>query len=59
MCYPVQCPTCGKTGWAGCGQHVEAVTRNVPTSERCVCQQRSAASKTIGSTAISPHFKTN
>ena len=22
MCYPMQCPVCGKTGWAGCGQHV-------------------------------------
>ena len=37
MCYPVQCPACGKTGWGGCGQHVDSVMSAVPTSQRCTC----------------------
>ena len=24
MCYPVSCDTCGKTTWAGCGEHIDA-----------------------------------
>ncbi|EME59266.1 MULTISPECIES: hypothetical protein [Rhodococcus] len=39
MCYPVTCPNCGKTGWDGCGQHVDAVMRTVPAPERCTCGQ--------------------
>ena len=37
MCYPVSCRACGKTGWDGCGQHVDEVMRTVPVSERCTC----------------------
>ena len=35
MCYPVTCPTCGKTTWAGCGQHVDSVMRGIPQRDRC------------------------
>ena len=35
MCRAVTCRTCGKTTWAGCGQHVDAVMRNVPRGDRC------------------------
>ncbi len=35
MCRPANCRTCGKTTWAGCGQHVDQVMRNVPASQRC------------------------
>ncbi|WP_193311440.1 hypothetical protein [Georgenia satyanarayanai] len=35
MCRPVTCPTCQKTTWAGCGEHVDDVMRDVPPSERC------------------------
>ncbi|NUR14888.1 hypothetical protein [Terrabacter sp. C0L_2] len=35
MCRPATCKTCGKTTWAGCGQHVDQVMRNVPTGQRC------------------------
>ena len=38
MCYPEKCPTCGKTGWAGCGQHVDDVMRSVPAAQRCTCK---------------------
>lgn len=30
MCYPVTCKQCGKTTWAGCGQHVASVKASVP-----------------------------
>ncbi len=35
MCRPVQCRICGKTTWAGCGEHVEQVLATVPAGERC------------------------
>ena len=35
MCRPANCRTCGKTTWAGCGQHVDQVMRNVPSGQRC------------------------
>lgn len=35
MCSAVTCRTCGKTTWAGCGQHVDQVMRRVPASQRC------------------------
>lgn len=44
MCAPVECLSCGKTTWAGCGQHVDDVMRGVPASERCVCQVGDAPS---------------
>jgi hypothetical protein len=35
MCRATTCPTCGKTTWAGCGQHVDQVMRGVPIPQRC------------------------
>ncbi|SDR93460.1 hypothetical protein [Paraoerskovia marina] len=35
MCRPVTCRSCGKTTWAGCGQHVDAVMADVPRADRC------------------------
>lgn len=35
MCYAVRCPACGKTTWAGCGAHIEAVKRQVPAGHWC------------------------
>ncbi|RKE64868.1 hypothetical protein DEU36_2100 [Microbacterium sp. AG238] len=35
MCRQVTCRTCGKTTWAGCGQHVDQVMRGVPQRDRC------------------------
>lgn len=35
MCSAVTCRTCGKTTWAGCGQHVDQVMKGVPQSKRC------------------------
>ncbi len=35
MCRAVQCKVCGKTTWAGCGQHIESVRKSVPASDWC------------------------
>lgn len=35
MCRAVTCKTCGKTTWAGCGQHIESVRKQVPASQWC------------------------
>ncbi|MGB3375624.1 MAG: hypothetical protein WBA87_10865 [Microbacterium sp.] len=35
MCRAVTCRTCGKTTWAGCGQHIASVKQSVPASQWC------------------------
>lgn len=35
MCRATTCRVCGKTTWAGCGQHVQQVKRTVPASNWC------------------------
>ncbi|MCL1922948.1 MAG: hypothetical protein FWG15_03655 [Propionibacteriaceae bacterium] len=35
MCRPVPCHVCGKTTWAGCGQHIASVKATVPTDQWC------------------------
>lgn len=35
MCRAVTCKTCGKTTWAGCGEHVDQVMKKVPAADRC------------------------
>jgi hypothetical protein len=42
MCRPVKCKTCGKTTWAGCGQHVAQVKATVPTGQWCPGHPRAA-----------------
>ena len=43
MCYPVKCEKCGKTTWAGCGQHKDMVMAKVPENERCTCKREGQA----------------
>lgn len=40
MCREARCRSCGKTTWAGCGNHVDAVMSRVPKQERCSCERR-------------------
>ena len=47
MCRPVNCNICGKTTWAGCGQHVDHVMAGVPRGNRC--QGHSDAEKAAAS----------
>lgn len=35
MCQAVTCKKCGKTTWAGCGQHVDQVMHGVSSAQRC------------------------
>jgi len=35
MCRPVTCAVCGKTTWAGCGQHIAQVKATVPPDQWC------------------------
>ncbi|TWD84347.1 hypothetical protein FB561_5534 [Kribbella amoyensis] len=35
MCRAVKCRQCGKTTWAGCGQHVAQVKQTVPAEQWC------------------------
>ena len=35
MCRPVRCDVCGKTTWAGCGQHIDSVKAQVPAAQWC------------------------
>jgi len=35
MCRAVRCQTCGRTTWAGCGNHVADVRAQVPTDQWC------------------------
>lgn len=48
MCRAVTCKACGRTTWAGCGQHVAQVKRSVPAGQWCTCtpeQKREASGK--------------
>ena len=37
MCQRVNCRTCQKPTWSGCGAHVEQVLHDVPAVQRCAC----------------------
>jgi len=47
MCYQVRCPKCGKTGWGGCGEHVDTVMASVPAAQRCTCSEPAHDSPTV------------
>lgn len=42
MCRAKRCRTCGKTTWAGCGQHVNQVKASVPADQWCPDHPQSA-----------------
>jgi hypothetical protein len=48
MCRAVTCGKCGKTTWAGCGQHVSQVMTGVPASQRCAGHARDSATSVSG-----------
>ncbi len=39
MCSRVQCPTCDRPTYTGCGQHVEQVLGDVRAADRCQCER--------------------
>lgn len=42
MCVRVDCPTCAKPTFAGCGAHIEMVLADVPPPDRCQCRSKSS-----------------
>ena len=49
MCRAASCKTCGKTTWAGCGQHVAQVKAGVPAKDWCNGQHPPAEKAASGS----------
>jgi len=45
MCRAVTCTSCQKTTWAGCGQHVDDVMRNVKKADRCAGHENEAPAR--------------
>lgn len=48
MCRPVPCKVCGKTTWAGCGQHIDQVKAMVPAGQWCDGQHTDAERSAAG-----------
>lgn len=48
MCRPVTCKTCGKTTWAGCGQHIADVKATVPAGQWCPGHQQEQKGSSAG-----------
>ena len=40
MCRRVECQTCKKPTFAGCGMHIEQVLGDVPRDGRCRCREK-------------------
>lgn len=45
MCRATTCKTCGKTTWAGCGQHIDSVKRTVPAGQWCAGHEKQSTEK--------------
>jgi hypothetical protein len=47
VCQRIQCPTCKKPSFVGCGRHVEQVLGDVAPEDRCRCheEKRDSTSK--------------
>ena len=60
MCRPVTCKTCGKTTWAGCGQHIAMVKNRVPAGQWCggkhTPAERAAATQGRGGSLLTRLF---
>lgn len=48
MCRAVTCKTCGKTTWAGCGQHVADVKATVPDGQWCPGHEKAPRESAAG-----------
>lgn len=46
MCRAVTCRKCGKSTWAGCGQHVDQVMRGVARADRCQGHENEVSTRT-------------
>ncbi|WOQ16852.1 hypothetical protein [Raineyella sp. W15-4] len=53
MCRPVTCSSCGKTTWAGCGQHVAQVKASVPAGQWCTCDRNATSGSSASGSFLS------
>ncbi|CEA07005.1 hypothetical protein BN1051_00314 [Arthrobacter saudimassiliensis] len=56
MCRATTCRSCGKTTWAGCGNHVAAVKASVPKGQWCTCSTAAKTASTSGGSWLSRLF---
>jgi len=40
MCRRIDCSSCGRPTYTGCGAHIEQVLGDVPPAERCHCREQ-------------------
>ncbi|KAI9113605.1 hypothetical protein K1719_015532 [Acacia pycnantha] len=38
MCYRVECRSCGKYTWGGCGKHLKSLYAKIEEGNHCMCQ---------------------
>ncbi|KAI4327525.1 hypothetical protein L6164_019974 [Bauhinia variegata] len=38
MCYIVDCKTCGKQSWGGCGKHLDGLYARIEQGKHCMCR---------------------
>ena len=43
MCRRIDCRSCGRPSFAGCGAHIEQVLGDVPPDARCKCRETGAS----------------
>lgn len=48
MCRRIECATCGRPSFAGCGAHIEQVLSDVPPGQRCQCRATGKAASSTG-----------
>ena len=53
MCRAATCKVCGKTTWAGCGQHVDQVMAGVARTDRCPGHSDAERAAATGPTLLS------
>lgn len=45
MCMRVECSSCHKPTWSGCGRHIEQALAGVPHDKRCKCREQKSSAK--------------
>eukprot|EP00055_Hartaetosiga_balthica_P017711 m.121870 g.121870 ORF g.121870 m.121870 type:complete len:51 (-) comp9384_c1_seq1:3002-3154(-) len=43
MCFPLNCSSCGKTSFGGCGSHLTYIYSGLPKEEICTCNPKNVA----------------
>jgi len=54
MCRKIQCPTCNKASWAGCGKHITSALKGVAVVDRCHGWATGTCTSASASTVCTP-----